>query len=181
MGTLANSEDPDVIRKMRHFISACTVCYNKYNQLGLEYIIIWEFLHVIMNNPIRIVCICMGKIIRIQRVQWEKEKASMINVLKFLTLVSCQKGLDKQSRPRSDCFWRSSLIRVFPVCYSDMQFMKFNPDNQHLWLTHISQESFLWDISKQCRLMMKWKMKNTNHLPLKWKWTGRIDKSWKFH
>ena len=35
-----------------------------------------------------------------------------VNVLKFQTLVACQKGLDKQCRPRSDCFWRSSLIRV---------------------------------------------------------------------
>ena len=37
-----------------------------------------------------------------------------VNVLKFQTLVACQKGLDKQCRPRSDCF-----LRVFPVCYSD--------------------------------------------------------------
>ena len=40
-----------------------------------------------------------------------------INVLLFRTLLACQKGLDKQGRPRSDCFFRSSLIRVFPVCY----------------------------------------------------------------
>ena len=31
---------------------------------------------------------------------------------KFWTLIACQKILDKQSRPRSDCFWRSSLIKV---------------------------------------------------------------------
>ena len=29
---------------------------------------------------------------------------SMLNILKFQTLVTCQKGLDKQDRPRSDCF-----------------------------------------------------------------------------
>ena len=29
-------------------------------------------------------------------------KENMVNVLKFLTLVACQKGLDKQRRPRSD-------------------------------------------------------------------------------
>ena len=34
-----------------------------------------------------------------------------------------KKDLDKQVRPRSDCFWRSSLIRVFPVCYSDKHFV----------------------------------------------------------
>ena len=27
-------------------------------------------------------------------------------------------GLSKQCRPRSDCFWRSSLIRVFTICHS---------------------------------------------------------------
>ena len=37
---------------------------------------------------------------------------TMVNVLKFRTLYACQKGLDKQGRPRSDCFWRSSLIRI---------------------------------------------------------------------
>ena len=29
-----------------------------------------------------------------------------------------QIGLSKQCRPRSDCFWRSSLIRVYAVCHS---------------------------------------------------------------
>ena len=29
-----------------------------------------------------------------------------------------QKGLGKQCRPRSECFWRSSLIRVYTVCHS---------------------------------------------------------------
>ena len=33
-------------------------------------------------------------------------------------------GIDKQGIPRSDCFWRSSLIRIFPVCYSDRHFFK---------------------------------------------------------
>ena len=37
--------------------------------------------------------------------------------LKLWKLVFCQNSLDKQCRPRSDCFKRSSLIRVFPVCY----------------------------------------------------------------
>ena len=30
---------------------------------------------------------------------------------------------EKQHRPRSDCFWKSSLNRVFPVCYSDKHFV----------------------------------------------------------
>ena len=33
-----------------------------------------------------------------------------VDVLKFRTQVACQKGLDKQSRPRLDCFFRCSLI-----------------------------------------------------------------------
>ena len=36
--------------------------------------------------------------------------------------VVCQEGLHKQCRPRLDCFWRSSLIRVFIVSYSHMLF-----------------------------------------------------------
>ena len=54
----------------------------------------------------------------------------MVNVQKFQTGVGCQKSLDKQCRPRSDCFFRSSLIRVFPVCHSHKYFVNFSPDNQ---------------------------------------------------
>ena len=32
---------------------------------------------------------------------------------------ACQENIVKQRRPRSDFFWKSSLIGVFPVCYSD--------------------------------------------------------------
>ena len=45
-------------------------------------------------------------------------------VLKFRTLVACQKGLDKQRRPRSE-------IRVFTVCYSKMHFVNSSPDIQY--------------------------------------------------
>ena len=40
----------------------------------------------------------------------EKEqiiKVCTVTVLKFRTLVACQKGIDKQCRPRSDCFLRA--------------------------------------------------------------------------
>ena len=37
-----------------------------------------------------------------------------LNFLKFLTVVTCHKSIDKQGRPRSDCFGRGSLIRAFP-------------------------------------------------------------------
>ena len=33
-----------------------------------------------------------------------------VNVLKFRTLIACQKGLDKQGRPRSDCVWSGSSL-----------------------------------------------------------------------
>ena len=57
-----------------------------------------------------------------------------VNAQKFLTLVACQKGLGKQRRSRSDCFWRSSLIRVFSVCYSDKHFLNYSPGSQHfIW------------------------------------------------
>ena len=49
-------------------------------------------------------------------------KYSAVNVQK-LTEVARHKSLDKQGRPRSDCFFRSSLIRVFPVqvCLCEFQ------------------------------------------------------------
>ena len=54
----------------------------------------------------------------------ENVPLGIVNVLKFRTLV-VQKVIDKQRRPRS------SLIRVFPVCYSDKHFVNCSPDNQH--------------------------------------------------
>ena len=62
-------------------------------------------------------------------------------------------------------------------------------------LTHISLAFFLWDIGRQTRRRRMWhpirvstaclqnamKMKNTTKQPLKWKWTGPINKSGKFH
>ena len=50
---------------------------------------------------------------------------------KIWTKVSCQKGQEKQWRPWSDCFLRSSLIRVFPVCYSDKYFVNLSPEIHH--------------------------------------------------
>ena len=49
--------------------------------------------------------------------------------LRFWTLVAYQKGIDKQHRPRSDCFWKS-----FPVCYFEKHFVNSRPENQHfIW------------------------------------------------
>ena len=55
---------------------------------------------------------------------------SRVDVLKFWTLVACKKCSDKQCRPRSDCFWRSSLIWVCTVCSSDNHLVYFSPDTQ---------------------------------------------------
>ena len=65
-----------------------------------------------------------------------------VNVLKFQPLVTCQYSLDKQGRPRSDWFWRS-LIRVFPVCYSDKYFVNSSPENQHFMLDQ--KEKSVWN------------------------------------
>ena len=46
---------------------------------------------------------------------------------KILNASCLPKNLDKQHWPRSECSWRSSLIRVFPVCYSDKHFCEFQP------------------------------------------------------
>ena len=51
-------------------------------------------------------------------------------ILRFGTLFACQKGIDKQCRPRSDCFWRRSPIRVCTACYSDKYFVNPNLENQ---------------------------------------------------
>ena len=52
----------------------------------------------------------------------------MKNILKFLTVVASPKSLEKQGR------LRSSLIRVFPVCYSDKHFVTSSPDNHYfIW------------------------------------------------
>ena len=48
----------------------------------------------------------------------------------FRTVILFFKGLDKQCRPRSDCFLRSSLIRIFPFCYSDRHYVSSSPVNQ---------------------------------------------------
>ena len=59
----------------------------------------------------------------------------MVDVLIFQKLVVFEKGiLDKQCMPSSDCFWRSSLIWAFPVCYSDKHFVNSIPDNSHFYL-----------------------------------------------
>ena len=62
-------------------------------------------------------------------------------------LLACQKGLDKQYIPRSDCFFRSTLIRVFPVCYSDKHFLNSHPDNQHNLKTERERCSKFLDIN----------------------------------
>ena len=67
--------------------------------------------------------------------RWEPQTTNLSNLtvdfLKFWTLVACKNGLDKQFRPRSDCFRCSSLIRVFPVCYYDKHFVNSTPANPY--------------------------------------------------
>ena len=48
---------------------------------------------------------------------WQSTKHNSC-LLPYKFYVLGQVGLSKQCRPRSDCFWRSSLIRVYAVCHS---------------------------------------------------------------
>ena len=66
--------------------------------------------------------------------------STTVNVINFGTLVACQICIDKQCRPRPDCFWRSSLIWAFPVCYSDKYFVNSSPENQY----------FIWEQKQKC-------------------------------
>ena len=56
----------------------------------------------------------------------------MVSVLKLQQIVACQKK-DQTNRAdtRLDCFFRSGMIRIFPVSYSYKHFMNSSPDNQH--------------------------------------------------
>ena len=55
--------------------------------------------------------------------------SEVLHLLCFLTLVSCQNGIDTKGRPRLDCFLQSdqgmSCLLFRPV------FCEFRPDNQH--------------------------------------------------
>ena len=93
-------------------------------------------------------CLCIPNScqrIMLENYRWMLHE-STVNVLKFWTLVTCQNSLAKQRRPISDCFWRSSLIRAFPVCYSDIHFVNSSPENQH----------FIWELKdKSVRIYRK--------------------------
>ena len=54
-----------------------------------------------------------------------KSHAVAVDALKFWRLIACQICLDKQTRPRSDCF--------FPVHYSDKHFVNSSPDRENVW------------------------------------------------
>ena len=121
--------------RLWHFIRVCTVCLDKTTLQKKKYNIIWKIIPCdpfiySMDHPKFIVSNQNEESVGIQRVTE--------NDLKFRTHIACKKCLDKQWRPRSDCFWRSSLIRVFPDCYSDNHFVDSKIDNQH----------FIWEQSK---------------------------------
>ena len=42
--------------------------------------------------------------VKIQEAKGKPRTSITVDILKFRTLVACNKGLDKQCRPRSDCF-----------------------------------------------------------------------------
>ena len=53
------------------------------------------------------------------------------NCSKIVNTSCLANGIDNKCRPRSDCFFRSSLIRVFAVRYFGKHFVSFSPGNQH--------------------------------------------------
>ena len=50
-----------------------------------------------------------------------------VQIFTVMILIFGQIGLGKHCRPRSDCSWRSSLIRVFTVCYTICIFLMKYP------------------------------------------------------
>ena len=80
-----------------------------------------------------------------------------VNVLKILTPHTSQKGLDKQCRPKLDCFWRSSLIKVFHVCYPDKHFVNSSSDNHHFsWEQKENSICTIWKTSFSTRTQYTW-------------------------
>ena len=63
------------------------------------------------------------------------------NRLILQTLIN-QRDIYKQCKSRSDCFFRSSLIRVFPVCYSDQHLLILTLIANSLRPTQYSDFSF---------------------------------------
>ena len=59
-----------------------------------------------------------------------------VDVLKFLTLVACQKGYLQTALIKIRLLLKSSLSRVFTVCFSDKTFVNSNPpaDSHHFIL-----------------------------------------------
>ena len=53
----------------------------------------------------------------------------MVNVIKFQTLITCQKGLSNSADTDQTAIEESSLIKVFPVYYLDQHFVSVCPEN----------------------------------------------------
>ena len=62
------------------------------------------------------------------------------------TTTCLPKSRKKQGRARSDCFWRSSLIWVFTVCYPDKKFVNSSPEKQHFREMHSKFENIYWTL-----------------------------------
>ena len=68
-----------------------------------------------------------GPLLSIYRTVYSK--GTMVN---FKHQMVRQNGICKQCRPRSDCSWRSNLIRVYSVCHSTEYFKKQLHKKQYL-------------------------------------------------
>ena len=65
-----------------------------------------------------------------------------VNILKFHTPKVWQNVTCKQCRPRSDCSWRSSLIRVYTDCHSTKYFKKQLHKKQNLGKKSMEKKKF---------------------------------------
>ena len=55
-----------------------------------------------------------------------------MDILTYQTLDACQKGQDNRTDPD-----QTSLIIVFPICYSTKHFVSSSPDNQRYFENRI--------------------------------------------
>ena len=70
--------------------------------------------------------------IYIKAITIAKQTQNMVKVLKFCTPKFLIKWLVQKCSPRSDCSFRSSLIRVYTVCHINMYFKKQLHKKQNL-------------------------------------------------
>ena len=101
---------------LKHKISV-TVIYFYLSTSIDSYLLIIPSFHANTLNSLQNTCIRQNHWAMAQHAALVSEDLPQM-YLPYKFYVLGQIGLSKQYRPRSDCFWRSSLIRVYAVCHS---------------------------------------------------------------